>query len=41
LPKVARTALLRIRPEDIRGWFTEGFDTKGMQEATALLEELT
>ena len=23
------------------GWFTEGFDTKDLQEAKALLEELT
>ncbi|HEV8718494.1 MAG TPA: adenylate/guanylate cyclase domain-containing protein [Candidatus Binatia bacterium] len=26
---------------DIYGWFTEGFDTKDLQEAKALLEELT
>ena len=26
---------------DIYGWFTEGFETKGLQEAKALLEELT
>jgi predicted ATPase len=25
---------------DIHGWFTEGFDTKDLQEARALLEEL-
>jgi predicted ATPase len=25
---------------DIYGWFTEGFDTKDLQEARALLEEL-
>jgi predicted ATPase len=25
---------------DIYGWFTEGFDTKDLQEAQALLEEL-
>ena len=25
---------------DIYGWFTEGFDTAGLQEAKALLEEL-
>ena len=25
----------------IYGWFTEGFDTKDLQEAKALLEELT
>jgi len=24
-----------------RGWFTEGFDTKNLQEAKALLEELS
>jgi len=24
----------------ISGWFTEGFDTKDLQEAKALLEEL-
>jgi hypothetical protein len=26
---------------DIYGWFTEGSDTKDLQEAKALLEELT
>jgi hypothetical protein len=26
---------------EIYGWFTEGFDTKGLQEAKVLLEELT
>jgi adenylate cyclase len=25
---------------DIYGWFTEGFDTKDLQEAKALLESL-
>jgi predicted ATPase len=25
---------------EIYGWFTEGFDTKDLQEAKALLEEL-
>ena len=25
---------------DVYGWFTEGFDTKDLQEAKALLEEL-
>ena len=26
---------------EIYGWFTEGFDTKDLQETKALLEELT
>jgi hypothetical protein len=26
---------------EIYGWFTEGFDTKDLQEAKALLAELT
>ena len=26
---------------DIYGWFTEGFDTEDLQEAKALLEELS
>jgi predicted ATPase len=26
---------------EVYGWFTEGFDTKDLQEARALLEELT
>ena len=26
---------------EIHGWFTEGFDTKDLQEAKALLEQLT
>ncbi|MGE0824012.1 MAG: hypothetical protein AB7P18_18045 [Candidatus Binatia bacterium] len=25
---------------ELYGWFTEGFDTKDLQEATVLLEEL-
>jgi len=25
---------------EVYGWFTEGFDTKDLQEAKALLEEL-
>jgi adenylate cyclase len=32
----ARTTL-----SEIYGWFTEGFDTKDLQEAKALLEELS
>jgi predicted ATPase len=28
------------RLSEIYGWFTEGFDTKDLQEAKALLEEL-
>ena len=30
----------RQRLAEIYGWFTEGFDTKDLQEAKALLEEL-
>jgi predicted ATPase len=26
---------------EVHNWFTEGFDTKDLQEAKALLEELT
>jgi predicted ATPase len=26
---------------EVYGWFTEGFDTKDLQEAKVLLEELT
>ena len=26
---------------EVYGWFTEGFDTKDLQEAKALLQELT
>ena len=26
---------------DVYNWFTEGFDTKDLQEAKALIEELT
>ena len=26
---------------DVYGWFTEGFDTKDLQEAKALVEDLT
>ena len=29
------------RLSEIYGWFTEGFDTKDLQEAKVLLEELT
>jgi len=31
----------RRLPAEIYGWFTEGFDTKDLQEAKALLEELS
>ena len=31
----------RLMLADIYGWFTEGFDTKDLQEAKALLAELT
>jgi hypothetical protein len=30
-----------VRSAEIYHWFTEGFDTKDLQEAKALLEELT
>lgn len=35
-----KTAEVRRRLAEIYGWFTEGFDTKGLQEAKPLLEEL-
>ncbi len=35
-----RTKLTKMLSE-IYGWFTEGFDTKDLQEAKALLEELS
>jgi predicted ATPase len=39
-----KTALLeafaRRMLAEIYGWFTEGFDTRNLQEARALLEEL-
>ena len=31
----------RLTLAEIYGWFTEGFDTKDLQEAKALLEELS
>jgi hypothetical protein len=31
----------RQRLVQIHGWFTEGFDTHDLQEAKALIEELT
>ena len=31
----------RERLAEIYGWFTEGFDTKDLQETKALLEELS
>jgi predicted ATPase len=36
-----RRAEARQLLAEIYGWFTEGFDTKDLQEAKALLEELT
>jgi adenylate cyclase len=36
-----KTAEARQRLGDIYGWFTEGFDTKDLQEAQALLGKLT
>jgi predicted ATPase len=35
-----KTAEARQMLTEIYGWFTEGFDTKDLQEAKALLEEL-
>ena len=35
-----KKAEARQRLAEIYGWFTEGFDTKDLQEAKALLEEL-
>jgi hypothetical protein len=32
---------LTPRPTRIYGWFTEGFDTKDLQEAKAFLDELS
>jgi hypothetical protein len=34
-------AKARESPAAIYGWFTEGFDTADLQEAKALLEELS
>jgi hypothetical protein len=31
----------RELPAPVYGWFTEGFDTRDLKEAKALLEELT
>ena len=36
-----KTEAARERLAEIYGWFTEGFETKDLQEAKALLEELT
>jgi predicted ATPase len=36
-----KTAEARQRLAEIYNWFTEGFDTKDLQEAKALLEQLT
>jgi predicted ATPase len=36
-----KTTQARQLLAEIYGWFTEGFDTKDLQEAKALLEELT
>jgi len=41
LDKTGRGAEARAMLAEIYGWFTEGFDTKDLQEAKALLEELT
>jgi predicted ATPase len=35
-----KTAEARQMLAEIYGWFTEGFDTKDLQEAKTLLEEL-
>jgi tetratricopeptide (TPR) repeat protein len=40
LDKTGRGAEARAMLAEIYGWFTEGFDTKDLQEAKALLEEL-
>ena len=39
--KQGKKAEARQMLAEIYGWFTEGFDTKDLQEAKALLEELT
>jgi predicted ATPase len=36
-----KRAEARERPAPIYGWFTEGFATADLQEAKALLEELS
>jgi hypothetical protein len=36
----ATSLMSRDRPTLLDGWFTEGFDTKDLQEAKALLQEL-
>ena len=36
-----KTAETHQMLEEIYGWFTEGFDTKDLQEAKVLLEELS
>jgi adenylate cyclase len=37
---VARLDEVRATLSEIYNWFTEGFDTKDLQEARALLDEL-
>ena len=39
--KRGRQKEARRMPEEIYGWFTEGFDTQDMREAKALLDELS
>jgi hypothetical protein len=36
-----KAAEARQRSTEIYGWFTEGFDTKDLQEAKALIEALS
>lgn len=38
--KQGKAAEARQMLAEIYGWFTEGFDTKDLQEAKALLDEL-
>ena len=40
LPQQGKKAEARQMLAEIYGWFTEGFDTKDLQEAKALLDEL-
>jgi adenylate cyclase len=40
LQRQSKKAEARQMLAEVYGWFTEGFDTKDLQEAKSLLEEL-
>jgi len=41
LGTLGATPAAEAQPAEVYGWFTEGFDTRDLQEARAFLDELS